>query len=425
MSEWDKLSPLPGNALFGRDLADKAIRSKAHDLFDSGCAEVLELASGLELRTRSFVGRFALGDLIVTIRPKLPDAPFLSLLRYAYGLRDLNLQETTEYSSKHVSFQELLVLQLATEVRELLTRGIHREYERKEDDLLNPRGRIEFHRLAGIRYLSRATLPCAHYPRTEDTLVNQALLAGLMQAQKIARGSDLSTKLIRLIETLRQEVSVRRLDKLLIADAQASVDRRTTAYKSALRIVSLLFESQGVSLERNGSTVAAFGFLFNMNTFFQALISRFLHDHLEGFEVLDERSFERSFDYDSAKNPRKRKAPTTRPDFVIRHRGRIESILDAKYRDLWEKDLPSEMLYQLTVYACMQENGRRRAVILYPTMASDASDQDIYLRHPTSRTHFAQVVLRPVRLLQLDELLRLRNPSSRVRRMALAQEWAF
>ena len=48
--------------------------------------------------------------------------------------------------------------------------------------------------------------------------------------------------------------------------------------------------------------------------------------------------------------PRTR-APTPRPDYVMSRGGHIVAIADAKYRDLWKRDLPSGMLYQLSVYA--------------------------------------------------------------------------
>jgi McrBC 5-methylcytosine restriction system component len=104
--------------------------------------EVLELARGLELRAKSYVGRFSLGEVTVTIHPKIPVLPLLNLLRYAYGLRHLELYGPVEYTSSKWSFQDLLIYQLSLEVSELLARGLHRDYLRIARDLASPRGRI-------------------------------------------------------------------------------------------------------------------------------------------------------------------------------------------------------------------------------------------------------------------------------------------
>ena len=53
-------------------------------------------------------------------------------------------------------------------------------------------------------------------------------------------------------------------------------------------------------------------------------------------------------------------------DYAIKQDGRVMTLLDAKYRDLWERPLPRDMLYQLVVYAISQPTNPV-ASILYPT----------------------------------------------------------
>jgi 5-methylcytosine-specific restriction enzyme subunit McrC len=111
------------------------------------------------------------------------------------------------------------------------------------------------------------------------------------------------------------------------------------------------------------------------------------------------------FSYQPAFNPRRKRTPTPRPDYVVRRKGRVVAIADAKYRDLWERDLPRDMLYQLSVYALSHEECRT-ATILYPTSASSlALESRISINDSVIGRARAQVCMRPVLLPMLADLV--------------------
>lgn len=426
LREWDTLEPVRGSVLAGRTLEGSDTgRQLAERLTKTGRVEILELARGLELRATSFVGRFGLGDVTVTIHPKLTGSPLLNLLQYAYGLRHLSLYESLGYGTTRFTFQDLLVQQLAAEVRELLSRGVHRDYERRHSVLATPRGRIDFSRYARGMYKTRAALPCIEHPKVEDTLLNQVLLGGLILAGRITSDVDLRAQVRRLAKMLNANVTDKKVDGDVMSDVWRRMDRRTTAYEPALIVIELLLRGEGISLDGDAEQVRLPGFLFDMNRFFQALLSRFLRENLEGCDVEDECRFKGLFRYDPAKNPLLRRAPVQKPDFVVRRDHKIVAVLDAKYRDLWERALPREMLYQLALYALGQSGPTRRAVILYPTMETAAREQTIIVQEPIGGVSQAEVVIRPVKLLELDVLVRDRDPNSVKRRSAYAKQLAF
>ena len=82
-----------------------------------------------------------------------------------------------------------------------------------------------------------------------------------------------------------------------------------------------------------------------MNMFFQALLSRFLKENLEGFDVRDEHSLKGMMRYSREFNPLNRRSPTPRPDFAVLKNGKLLTILDAKYRDLWDTKLPLSLIH--------------------------------------------------------------------------------
>lgn len=426
LREWETSRPDPGSPLAQRSLAaHPAGQRLAEYLTRTGRMEVLELARGLELRATSFVGRFSLGEVTVTVRPKISGAPLLNLFRYAYGLRQLDLYGAVDFASSPWSFQDLLIQQLAAEAGELLARGIHRDYKRTCSDLASPRGRIDFSRYVRTAHSAKTTLPCIHHPRTEDTVLNRVLLAGLGLAADLATDAELKAHVRRLGKILAVSVATIPIDPHSVTQAWRGMDRRTTAYKPALTLIELLLGDQGIALDERSARVRLSGFLFDMNRFFQALISRFLREHLNGVEVHDEYRLKGLFTYEPGQNPRARRAPTPRPDFVVIRGGKMVAVLDAKYRDLWEQTLPREMLYQLALYALGRPSGERVSAILYPTVDAAAREQSIAIHEPLRGATQARVALRPVNLLALDELLRDVTAKARQDCAALAYSLAF
>ena len=425
MCEWETVRPEPGSALAHQSFdAYPAARRLAEELTKTGRMEVLELTRGLELRATSFVGRFVLGELTVTIHPKIPDAPLLSLFRYAYGLRQLDLYETADFETSQWSFQDLLIQQLAAEASELLERGIHRDYECIRSDLPSPRGRIDFARYARPAQRAKTALPCVHYPRSEDTLLNRVLLGGLTLAASLAIDRELTTHVRRIGKMLSATVAVQPIDRPMLAEAWRAMDRRTSAYRPAFTLIDLLLGHQGVTLDGQQNRVRLKGFMFDMNRFFQMLIMRFLREHLSGVDVHDEYRLKGVLRYVPWQNPLARRAPTLRPDFVVMRSGKMLAVLDAKYRDLWAQSLPREMLYQLALYALGRRSGERASTILYPTMDEAAREQLISIQEPVRGVPQASVALRPVNLLKLERLLQAGRVTDR-QRVELAEQLAF
>jgi 5-methylcytosine-specific restriction enzyme subunit McrC len=204
-----------------------------------------------------------------------------------------------------------------------------------------------------------------------------------------------------------------------LARARREVNRLTAAYVPSLQLTELLYACAAVSLDGEATTALP-GFLFDMNRFFQALIGRFLADHLPGFEVREEHALTEMMRYLPGLNPRRRRSPTPRPDFVVKKGAATVCLLDAKYRDLWERELPRDMLYQLAMYALSQPRPST-ATILFPTATPGATPAVVEIRDPTGTGVLGYVELRPVVLAELLKAL----AGSEETRMTLAHRLAF
>jgi 5-methylcytosine-specific restriction enzyme subunit McrC len=411
LREYQSISPDPDSPTHGRFLPqDPAMRSLTESLSRDGALVIQELRSGLYLKASSFVGFVNIGDFRIVIEPKIQGTQLTKLLRYAYELRDLRLLTRVEPSIGEDSFLDLLIQQLLAECKELIARGLHRRYEPVAASLASPRGRLDLQTLARNGILS-AQLPCRYHPRVEDCLHNQVLLAGLRFAARLTGDRELRSEIRRTASILEAIVSSISLNVGVVDGLRRGMNRLTIAYEPAISLIEILLDSSGVSLRGAPHKPRLSGFLFDMNRFFQRLLGRFLRENLPDHNVQEEKVMNGMMAYSPEYNPRACRAPALKPDYSVKTKDGRTLLFDAKYRDLWSESLPSDMLYQLAIYALSQKPFGR-STILYPTMDSAARDSVVRIYEPSSGTSEAEVVQRPVHLAQLAALL---NPNPGIR----------
>ena len=402
LTEWDHKEPGGTPCLKGLTLAGDPVARRIADTLRAGL-DIREGYEGLEVTSTSLVGQVDVGPLRVVVTPKLPSMPLATLLRYAYGLRDITTMEETRAPTDRHGFQDLLIALLAAEVEELIHRGLSRRYEPTFESLASPRGRILVDRIAVRGGIREARLPCRHFERRTDWHLNRVLRSGLELAARFAQDSDLRRRAHRL-SALFGDVAA--MDVLRLQDvdlAERALTRMTFASQPSLTLIRLLLEAQGIAFDPSQPQSRLPGFLFDMNLFFQRLLSRFLRENLTNARIVDEVAIRNLFSYAAQANPRGRSVPRPRPDYALYRGPSLRAFLDAKYRDVWTKSLPAEWLYQLSIYALASP--AQIGVLLYASMSDSAQDERIEIRQPvawSSKTP-AAVILRPVPLGHLAQ----------------------
>ena len=406
IKEWDELLPEQNSPLYQYFLQDEASKHTVKILNDKNILNIVELKDGIKITSNSYVGKIKIGELQINIRPKIEGMPLYQLLKYAYGLRDLALFAEALHNIDAFPFHDLLIYQLYAEAEDLIYRGLNKKYMREEKELETPKGRVNIRKLATRSQVQDATLPCIYFKRTEDNIFNRVLLSGLYLAIQLTEDLHMKIQLLRLCKIMEDGIKPVELNRTVLKKAVNSIDRLSDRYASALELINILFESQGIQLEDGSSYMKLNGFVFDMNMFFQALLSKLMKEYLTDYSVRDEFTLYELFSYTPGFNPRRRNAPKPRPDFAVIKGNKVITLLDAKYRDLWETSLPSEMLYQLSIYA-VSGIGNNSAKILYPSMASTSKLQKIDIRHPAIGNKYAEVILQPVLLTQVAQMLKL------------------
>ncbi|VWX60062.1 conserved hypothetical protein [Burkholderiales bacterium 8X] len=401
LSEWTTLSPKNEPQLKGQAIPEGRARQLVDQL--QGRVDIRPSFEGLEISSSSYVGRVDVGPLRILIEPKLDAMPLTRLLRYAYGLSDLEVHEETRANTGHGGIVDLLIALLCEEGTGLASRGLTRRYTARVEDLASPRGALlmkEVIRNGGVR---EPNLPCRHFERSADWHLNQLVRTGLEQAAHMTEDPTLRHRCMRLAHML---ADVRPLKGLTVAEidrAEHDLDRTTSAYAPMLGLIRLLHQAEGFTFEIS-ETNRLPGFLFDMNAFFQRLLSRFLREHATGVRIADEVQIRELFCYAPGGNPQNLRPPRPRPDYALYEGKTLRRFLDAKYRDIWERRLPSKWLYQLSLYA--MASPEPTSLLLYPTMNAAAKDALLQVRWPVPGVGAdARVVTRPVDLLYLSGLL--------------------
>lgn len=398
MKEWDSI------ILEGCELSNKNAKETARILNNSGIMEIIELKDGILIETNSYIGRIKLDDLQINIMPKIEGLPLYHLVRYAYGFRDIKILGAAEHNIDKFSFFDLLILELYLEARDLFFRGIHKSYISREESLQNPRGRIDINKLCMQGGMVEAKLPCRYFNRDENNILNQILLAGLNLSLNLLIDNEIRIQIERLCGILSESIDNIVLSRSTLQFARNNMNRLTERYSTVLEIINILYESQGIQLEDGSTKVNLQGYFFDMNVFFETLVYRLLIDYCEEYSIIGQYSLYDMFTYTPGYNPQGRESPTQRPDFALVEDGKVIRLLDAKYRDLWKRTLPTYMLYQLAIYA-ISGMGDNVATILYPSEDDTAVVQKIDIKNPIRNTKIAQIVLQPVDLNKVAMLV--------------------
>lgn len=267
------------------------------------------------------------------------------------------------------SFFEVLIYLFAKNLLSLLKVKQNFEYIRKRENLRFVKGRIDFN-----KYTNPARfhiIPCIHYERQMDNLLNRTLKYTSYLMSKIVKNKDTYRMLCKIINLLEPVT----LTPVTIQQVKSLTFNRLNAdFKPFIDICRIFLEGSTLTLQ--ASRIETFSLLIPMEHLFEQFIVSVIQReelHKEVFGNDARLEVQKSIGYLIEKDGKR--MAEMRPDVIVRV-GKETIIVDIKYKLLNPEDrklgISQQDLYQIYTY-CREINAKK-ALLLYPERLSETTD---------------------------------------------------
>lgn len=316
----------------------------------------------LRVSTSSYIGVAALpSGRRLNVTPKQTVSRLLTLLQYALDVSSTTVDKETSFSGAE-TFIDAFGALFTAKLRQLLTRGIRRDYTRIESIETAVRGRLDVQ-----RQLQRPTPVPTDFAIEYDTLTanttaNQAILAAARILTRLVEGDTLAAALSRQATQLRQSVEPAHVTP---AEIEAIETTRLNAYYADLLELSRLVVQRRFFEDLIAGAVTSFGLFINMNTVYEAVVERAVRVGAaqinRDWTVEGKGSLEGLIDGPHAVG--------MQPDAVVLdEEGCVIAVADAKWKTGGDS---SSDVYQLTSYMLAEE---APGLLVYPQQ--DATERE-------------------------------------------------
>ena len=287
------------------------------------------------------IGALEIGEVSVSIRPKLNIGRVLFLASYAMGAFKLRDAERFSFPDADMLVEALVPVFTAT-ARRAFSRGLVHGYRTEEEALHTVRGRIRL----GDQIRRRLGIPMPVEVRyddfTDDVLPNQLVKAAATRLSGMRIRSLSSRADLAWIDATLDNVAL--VDYPQNAVPDVVFNRLNEHYREIVALARLILRH--ATIETGRGTVRAPGFLMDMNQVFQEFVTRALREALG----LSDRTFRpdsgiRGITLDETGRV------DLRPDLSWWEGPTCRFVGDAKYKRVQHGHVPNADLYQLLAYA--------------------------------------------------------------------------
>lgn len=327
------------------------------------------------------VGRVMLGQRVFAVLPDISAADFTTFFLYSIGVDVSRFSHhqaspiTAALGDEHIDYDTLLATLMCIGCEELASGYLARGYERKNENLLVLRGRVEWARTCGTpRHVG---LPCSYHEITTDNLLNKIVLAGLSAARLLDLPLPLRQRLSKLEfawASVCQRQHVRLHD---LESCEKSLNRLTESYRPILALCRMLLFGYVPNDFFGGDSSTLQCLEFDMSTIFERFAYQLIKARLQGTGI--ETTFQPSSNNELL-DGFGALYQTTRPDFLLGFDERAVAVLDAKFKPRYvtlgkgevfskRNKLDESDIYQMLFYADrVSHGGVAEAFVIAPKL---------------------------------------------------------
>ncbi len=340
------------------------------------------------LKARQAVGVIAAPGCSLEILPKVdPDAPeeaaptvrarLIGLLDIALGL-DIGAGASTNMARGAESLLDILIRLFAERLLAETRRGLPRLYVAHEDDLPALRGRLDVTRQFTINAVRPDRLACRYDVLSHDIPLMQVMAVSVLTLRKHARAPDTQ----RLLDKLRFVLAdVSLVPVSALPWDKVRIDRTNRRWGNLFALSKLLLKrdwqtTRHEALSRDGLTL-----LFPMNELFESAVAALLRRALagRGVEVVEQGGLKYCLGDWALDQDCKGSTFQTRPDIILKQRGKVLAVIDTKWKGLSgdplnrKKGVSQADVYQLMAYARLYHC--QNLMLLYPCSPGERSGE--------------------------------------------------
>ena len=292
------------------------------------------------LRPSSTIGAFQVGELSVSIWPKLAVSRVLFLASYA--MDELKVAPGWPPHEPAPDLVQAMARLLTLAAQRAFARGLHRDYREHEEALTTVRGRIRVAEQIRRRFGVPIPVEVRYDDFTEDVTANQLVkaAAGALIQMRLRDRNDRA----RLTQVLARLENVSWVEYERGRVPAVRFNRLNEHYREVVALSRIVLQLRSIEARR-GDTPAP-GFLMDMNRVFESFVVQALRTELK----LTERALRSGQGLGQRIFLAKDGGIRLKPDLTWWERGECTFVGDAKYKRS-DNGMPNADLYQMLAYA--------------------------------------------------------------------------